>query len=65
MLVSLKGNTFRKCLVNAGHKLQSEKYKNFCCSYRVCYEIENYVGRAFVNSKLCKKLVALFIAYRT
>ena len=33
--------------------------------YRVCYEIVNYVGRTFVNSKLCKKLVALRIACRT
>ena len=32
---------------------------------RVCYEIQNYVGMTFVNSKLCKKLVALLIAYRT
>ena len=32
---------------------------------RACNEIENYVGRTFVNSKLCKKLVALLNAYRT
>ena len=30
-----------------------------------CYEIENYVGGAFLKSKLFKKLVALLIAYRT
>ena len=41
------------------YKKNGEKYK------RVCYQIENYVGRTFVNSKLCKKLVALLIASRT
>ena len=29
-----------------------------------CYETENLVGRTFLNSKLCKNLVELFIAYR-
>ena len=38
-------------------------YSSF--EYRACYEIENYVGRAFLNSKLCKNLVALLISYRT
>ena len=38
-------------------------YQKFCI--RVCYKIENYVGRTFLNSKPCKKLVALLIAYPT
>ena len=33
--------------------------------YRACYEIQNYVGRTFLNSKLCKNLVTLLISYRT
>ena len=32
---------------------------------RACYKIENYVGRTFLNSKLCKELVALYNTYLT
>ena len=37
-----------------------QKYFN-----KICYETENYVGKTFLNPKLCKNLVALLIACHT
>ena len=34
MLVSLKDKAFRKFVVNTVHKLHSQKYENYCCSYK-------------------------------
>ena len=58
-----KKNFYCKKIFPSRLPLPTRSFGPFSCfQYRACYEIENYVGRTFLNLKLCKKLVALLIS---